>query len=187
MRPVGGAGRHCSECDQTVHDLGAMSRAQALELLRDHVGARLCVRYRVDAGGQLRFADSPDSRPRPRWPSLAALGLTGLFGCTAPQLGLPGTGTADAPIEVWPEPVAVPEVVESSPPPLAEPCEGNGSCDPAVADRRDFSAIVELAPSANGDEPRLMLGMSGSWEPEDEPELSAREQRRERRRVRRAR
>jgi hypothetical protein len=159
-----------------------MSRAQVLELLRDHVGVRLCVRYRVDVGGLLRFTDSPDSRPRPRWPSLAALALIGLSGCTAPRLGLPLAETADAPLEVWLEPVAVPEVVESSQP-EADPREGNGSGDPAVADQRDFSEIVELPPSANGDAPRMTMGISRSWEPEDEPELSAREQRLERRRV----
>jgi hypothetical protein len=172
-----------------------MPRAQALELLHDHVGVRLCVRYRVDADGQLRFADSPASRPR--WPSLAALGLTSLFGCTAPQLGLPLADMAEAPLEVWIEPVAVPEAVEPPSPitpmpleptqeqPEAEPCEGGRSGDSGVADQRDFSEVVELAPTANGEGSGIMVG-AVSWEPVDEPELSAREQRRERRRLRRA-
>jgi hypothetical protein len=62
--------RHCGKCDQTVHDLSAMSREEAESLLGERKQGRLCVRYAVSSEGQVQF------RPSSRWTALvAAAGL----------------------------------------------------------------------------------------------------------------
>ena len=49
-----GSRRHCERCCTSVHDLGAMTRTEAHDLLRQHQGQELCVLYRTDAEGTLR-------------------------------------------------------------------------------------------------------------------------------------
>jgi hypothetical protein len=52
--------RYCPACDQTVHDLSAMTRAEADALLgRRRAGQRLCVRYTVGEQGEIRFQPQP--------------------------------------------------------------------------------------------------------------------------------
>jgi hypothetical protein len=51
--------RYCGSCSKSVHDLSAMTRHEALRLLDAGAGdpaSSLCVRYRSDARGELRFA-----------------------------------------------------------------------------------------------------------------------------------
>ena len=58
----------CERCHEPVHDLSAMTQVQARLLLAEHAGRQLCVRYRYDRHGQLKF------RPPP--PATATMGLT---------------------------------------------------------------------------------------------------------------
>ncbi|MCA9654038.1 MAG: hypothetical protein H6712_22300 [Myxococcales bacterium] len=62
-----GSRRHCERCCTSVHDLGAMTRTEAHDLLRQHQGQELCVRYRTDAEGTLRFRPPPPLRPAVPW------------------------------------------------------------------------------------------------------------------------
>jgi hypothetical protein len=48
-------GRFCQGCAKDVHDLGAMTEAEARALLRSRAGQRLCVRYGVGIDGRIRF------------------------------------------------------------------------------------------------------------------------------------
>jgi hypothetical protein len=48
--------RYCGECDQTVHNLSAMTRAEAQRVLdRRQSGQRLCVRYSTGHDGEIMF------------------------------------------------------------------------------------------------------------------------------------
>jgi hypothetical protein len=50
-----GARRFCDQCQKNVHDLSAMTEAEARALLASRSEGRLCVRYTVDASGTIRF------------------------------------------------------------------------------------------------------------------------------------
>lgn len=74
----------CDKCQTHVHDLSELTRTQALRLLADHAGQRLCVAYRTTPDGTIVV------RPEPK-----ALGLVlvvlGLAACTgyAPDIQHP--------------------------------------------------------------------------------------------------
>jgi hypothetical protein len=66
-----GTGRYCSACNQTVHDLSAMTEQQAAALLRARASEQPCVSFQFHADGRVRFAEPPRIptsrlRPRPR-------------------------------------------------------------------------------------------------------------------------
>lgn len=48
-------GRFCQVCVKQVYDLSSMTEDEAQELLRVEQGARICVRYRHDDEGRIRF------------------------------------------------------------------------------------------------------------------------------------
>ena len=88
--PRAPGGWHCPQCDKRVHDIGALTRDQAEDLLRTQAGAGLCVRITKDARGVV-------TRERTSWRALrrgldivrnvaAAIGLTTVAstipGCT---------------------------------------------------------------------------------------------------------
>jgi hypothetical protein len=56
-----GAVRFCRRCEQQVHDLSAMSEAEARVFLAR--GGQPCIRYSHDAG-RIRFAERPGALPR---------------------------------------------------------------------------------------------------------------------------
>ena len=51
-----GLRRFCEQCSKHVHDLGAMTESEARAWLHAAQGQEVCVRYRMDADGALRFA-----------------------------------------------------------------------------------------------------------------------------------
>ena len=51
--------RHCSECNLNVFNLSAMSEADALQLLAEHAGKRMCVRFYRRADGTVLTQDCP--------------------------------------------------------------------------------------------------------------------------------
>lgn len=54
-----GARRFCEHCEEHVHDISVMSEPEARSLLRSSAGRKVCLRYRSDAEGRIRFAVSP--------------------------------------------------------------------------------------------------------------------------------
>lgn len=69
----------CTACEKQVHDLSAMTEAQARRFLRRHAGERMCVRYVTNVSGTVRFRATP--------PVLGAIAfLFAVSGCAA--LGL---------------------------------------------------------------------------------------------------
>src|SRR5690606_10316498 len=84
MRPVGDATRHCEQCSHEVHDLNAMTEAEARALLHGQSGARVCVRYQSDRHGRIQFADTNTRGPSLAWTALgAAASLVALVACTS--------------------------------------------------------------------------------------------------------
>lgn len=69
--------RHCAACDRDVLDLSAMRAAAAIDALIAR-GGQACVRYRIDADGEIEFAPPPPRRPGPV--AAAALALTACAG-----------------------------------------------------------------------------------------------------------
>lgn len=177
MRRVGDAIRHCEQCSFEVHDLNAMTEADARALLQDQAGARLCVRYQSDRHGRIRFADSDTRRPSLAWSALAAAAsLVALVACTShgpPTLEI----IEDEPAFVqWriepaaPEPTEQPEPAEQPKPVVNEEIPSEGSVAPAVTimgefdldpepklellpinEPRDFSEVLDLMPTSSGD------------------------------------
>jgi hypothetical protein len=56
-----GATRLCDRCVKQVHDLSALTRREATELLRRHDG-RICVRFTHDGEGRVLFRSERDRR-----------------------------------------------------------------------------------------------------------------------------
>jgi hypothetical protein len=85
--------RFCARCNEHVHDLSRMTRAE-VERLLSASGERCCVRYAADADGRVRTLDyAPPRRPRFRawvWLPLSLLAGAGaalgsfFFGTKAP-------------------------------------------------------------------------------------------------------
>ncbi|MDC0719282.1 hypothetical protein [Nannocystis bainbridge] len=70
------ARRFCDVCAKHVHNLSAMSRQAATDLLTEHKGQHLCVRYSNQEDGQIAFRDTvPLSRLRPVRTAFAAMML----------------------------------------------------------------------------------------------------------------
>ena len=64
------AGKFCQQCVKQVYDVSAMTRRAAEAFLADKAGSRICVRYRCDSAGNIRFA--------PERPVAAAAAATGV-------------------------------------------------------------------------------------------------------------
>src|SRR5690606_33166545 len=81
MQALDDARRHCEQCRLDVHDLQAMTEAQARALVR---GGGVCVRYRYDARGHIQFADSDPRGTSLGWAAIAAAAsLLALVGCAS--------------------------------------------------------------------------------------------------------
>ncbi len=97
MPPTGSTRRHCERCQTPVHDLSAMTRAEARLLLLRSLGQSLCIRYRTGPEGQLHFRPPP---PRPAGPLVTALaGLMAACTSTTPAVDAPALPEID-----WAEP-----------------------------------------------------------------------------------
>lgn len=74
-----GSGRRCERCSTLVHDLSAMTRAEARQLLGRTRGQPICVRYRSGPDGQVLFRSPPARTGGPFVAALAGL----LAACTS--------------------------------------------------------------------------------------------------------
>ena len=150
--PGVGARRHCAACDREVLDLSAMQAEHAIDALIARDG-KACVRYRSDAAGEIQFAP-----PLPRRPGPIAAATLALAACA---------GWAE-------EPAAIsPDVLGMCTPDADDPdaCERDDITDPAEQPRssppepdprtpateREYTALVELAPTSMGDSSGVSL------------------------------
>ncbi|WAS98185.1 hypothetical protein [Nannocystis punicea] len=89
--------RFCDVCAKHVHNLSAMSRQAATDLLQTHKGEHLCVRYSNQEDGRIAFRDTvPVSRLRPVRTAFAAMMLAA---CTPYGDGPPIQDIGDIAIE----------------------------------------------------------------------------------------
>jgi hypothetical protein len=86
--------RHCSACDQRVHNISGMTRDEAEALLRASAGEGMCIRLYRRSDGTILTADCPVGLMRARVAARRALvrvaALTGLVGLA----GVAAAGTA---------------------------------------------------------------------------------------------
>lgn len=69
-----GLGFRCDHCERDVHVLSNMTREAAERFVADHRGQRVCISYRRDESGRVRFADDAvdvDDEPGEVEPPLA--------------------------------------------------------------------------------------------------------------------
>lgn len=88
-----GPRRFCDSCQTQVTNLSEMTEGEANRFLRAKAGKNVCVRYRADKGGEIKFKAASVSAPAPTamqgWRStLAAAGLAAMMlgGCTGERL-----------------------------------------------------------------------------------------------------
>jgi len=146
-----GATRRCDVCAREVLDLSAMAAVPAIEALIAREG-KACIRYRTDAAGEIQFAAVP-----PRGPGVIVAAALALSACAGwaeePESVVPGESDlcisevedADAcePVDI-PGPAQAPR---RQPPPAPQP----------PGTDRDFTAVVDVAPTSMGDSAGVSL------------------------------
>jgi len=171
MRRDPGARRFCDQCSKHVHDLTSLTEAEAREILARAAGERICVRYRVDGSGTLKFRQpAQNTQVEPALVPVGALRRRPIPSRVAPIAAAPAAALAFAlaactPHGVVEEPEAV-EVVEAVDPaehvmmgdvlPVEMGDESGGEeqpCDPEVTDPGEVELMGDVA-----------------WEPEAKPE-----------------
>jgi hypothetical protein len=90
MNREGEARRFCEVCTKHVHDLSALTEGEARAVLAEESAkGRVCVRYRADQDGNIKFRQETVSAPTPGFwrmtMAAAGLGLALLTGCTDSQ------------------------------------------------------------------------------------------------------
>jgi hypothetical protein len=130
-----GAVRRCEACAHEVHDLSAMRREDAHALLQSRGEARLCVRYRVDASGELIFADdAPVGRLSAQLDGARRL-------LAAAALAAPLLLSACEPVPAAPTPAAqAPLVIQEGQPVQIAPIEALGAARPPAFTRAEPAA-----------------------------------------------
>ncbi len=153
-------GRFCQVCVKQVHDLSSMTEPQARAVLREAEGSRICVRYRHDDEGRIRFADRAPAVPAntctsvrtARWPGAAAVLAIAVAACTPHDRGpSEQEPTVQAPIE---EPVMVGKLEVQSVPeqPQSQPHEAQEAkgeivaIDPEPQDMGEVEAVEPTTP-----------------------------------------
>lgn len=108
-----GAIRFCRLCKKNVHDLSAMTEAEAVAFLSG--GEQPCIRYLHDARGDVLFADRPGLLPRIA--AAAALAFGGLVagGCMGKPVPPRDGSYFDRPAPHAEEPVAEEPPAEEAP------------------------------------------------------------------------
>lgn len=122
MKP-GDRKRFCGDCKKYVHDLSAMTRAEAREVLQSRPTEGLCVRYLYDVHGDVVFRDTIPASFLSRAKRIAAaatfpLGLAACSGAPAeaPPPPMPMMGAIACPMpEPQPEPTPAPSASASAP------------------------------------------------------------------------
>jgi hypothetical protein len=77
--------RWCDECRLNVYDLSKLDRIDALELIREHEGTRLCMRILRRRDGRVLTRDCPSglresAKAAERFDGSRLLGVGGFFG-----------------------------------------------------------------------------------------------------------
>lgn len=149
MRPEQ-RGRFCFDCRKKVHDLSAMTEAEAERFMEAEAERDICVSYEHDDDGQIRFRAPvvPLSRLRRRAAAAAAVAGAGLAAtlaaCTphgeGPKIRDAETRSFSAPSVVIPhasstEPPAVEPPSTEPPAVVDEPCDTVVEQTPPVIDR----------------------------------------------------
>lgn len=67
-------GRFCQQCTKQVYEISALTERETRTLLTDKAGERICVRYKCDTKGNIKF--------RPERPVAAAMLAVALAACT---------------------------------------------------------------------------------------------------------
>jgi hypothetical protein len=115
-RPHGATRRFCDRCTKHVHDLSAMTEAQARQVLAGTSRERVCVRYLHDDEGRILFRPAADVVPiaslarRREGKTAAALALM-LAACAPhdnPDIGRPGLPATDPAVHSTGTTVVVP-------------------------------------------------------------------------------
>lgn len=146
MRRDPGARRFCDQCSKHVHDLTSMTEDEARDVLAQAGGERICVRYRVDGSGALRFREpAQKTQIEPTLVPVAALRRRGAPSRVAPIAAAPAAVLAVALAACTPhgeaeEPEAI-EVIE-----VIEVIEAN------EADPEEHVLMGDIMPVEMGDE-----------------------------------
>lgn len=162
MRPED-RGRYCFECKTKVHDLSAMTKAEARRFLERTAREEVCVSYEHAADGSLVFrAPAPVvpisrlRRPRTMAAAVVGAGMAAALAACAPHGEGPTVREVDeisfeAPTTVIPHGPAAPGTPARPPvePVIAEP-EGAEADEPCQT--------LEPRPPEVADEPRLVKG-----------------------------
>jgi hypothetical protein len=186
MSHEGEARRFCGVCVKQVHDLSAMTEPQARAVLADESAkGRVCVRYKADRDGNIKFKPETVTASSLWRMTLAAAGMTLalLTGCTdtAPDRVLAdrceyevgpwgftaerGQGTCPA---VEPEPEVAPEtevvgqiMIEPPPEPELIPVKGEVAPEPVLEPKMGKIARPEpVAEPKPEPEPLIMGGIA---------------------------
>lgn len=183
MEPQGSR-RFCDRCQTPVHDLSAMTRTEARDFLRQRQGQQVCVRYRTESDGTLRFAPAPPARAAV--PVLVA--MAGLMAaCTgyvdAMDLEVPdGPTCVDAagysiPCADAPDVIPVDEVVDVEPEVVDEVVEEVVDVEPPVPFDDDTYVMggisldeIEPVPLPEPEEPGIVLGQMVVEYDDEQPE-----------------
>jgi hypothetical protein len=129
--PAVPGGRHCDRCQQTVHDLSAMTPREADRFVAARAGTPTCYRYLARRDGTLVFAPEPTRAP------LATIVSLSLAACT--PWGPPMQPETDVPDDM-PAAYESPTIIPAAPP-------------AAPADEPEVPVTAEQPPTpvANGD------------------------------------
>ena len=136
MRPEG-TKRFCDRCDKHVHDLSALTEAEAQAVLATGDAARVCVRYLVDVEGAIVFRKPAPIVPvaalrrRPQPIVRAAAMALALAACTPHQqtVGEMKPVVIEEKAEPTPAQVEIPPVPQPQPQPEMREVKGEFSMD----------------------------------------------------------
>ena len=198
MRRDPGSRRFCDQCSKHVHDLTSMTEAEAREVLASAAGERICVRYRVDGSGNLKFrAPAHKTQPAPSLVPVRALRRPAGSRSTVRQVA-PVAAAAPAALAVAlaactphgeaeePEAIEVIDVVPhdpgehvlmGAPVPVEELGDETGEavpdepCDPSAAEPVEIELMGDIAVEPESEsEPEPEPEPEAKAEPEPEPE-----------------
>lgn len=161
MDDQGDGRRFCDQCTKNVHDVSSMTEREARAMLRiEQAKGRVCVRYRTDVAGNIKFR-AETVQASSSWRSmLAAAGMAVMMlsGCTSGQ----------------PDEVLDDKCVYEVGPWSVELARGEGTCP---------AAEIEVEPVLMGEpavvldptepDPEAEMGELVEPEPEPEPEMGA--------------
>lgn len=159
--------RFCASCEKHVHDLSALSEAEARSLLQNAQHGSLCVQYTADASGQVQFAPARTfALRRKARPLLAGVAGSLLAACAAPVDGaLPGELAYDGGSEIdggW-DAGAAPQAC-GRPDGPSSPVLRPGMLALPVAAELALKPPIATLPTGGGDEPGAPVHVASEGE-----------------------